>query len=379
MVTALARVDSRTKRLTGRLRPGEIAVIDHAELDRVAAEALVNKQVQAVLNAAAASSERFANLGPQLLIEHGVVLIDQLGPDIMTITEGDHIRLDLSSGQVFDCNDQLIAAGTVQNAASVAAAMERARAVLPTALTAFAENTLSFIRQEGEWFFDLPDISNIKTPMADTPVLIVVRGYDYQADLAVLRPFVRECHPIIVGVDGGADAVLEAGLKPHLIVGDMDSISDTALTCGAELVVHAYRDGQAPGAQRLKALGLPHTCLAIAGTSEDAAMMIADEKQASLIVAVGSHRTLVEFLDKGRAGMASTFLTRLRVGGKLVDAQGVSRLYRSRISNWQLAGLGLGGAVALLAALSVTPGGRAALSLLIARFDDVVAFVGGLF
>ena len=163
--------------------------------------------------------------------------------------------------------------------------------------------------------------------------LIVVRGYHYREDLATLRPYIREYRPVLIGVDGGADALLEAGYRPDLIVGDMDSVSDDALTLRrrdrrARL---PRRPGARPGAGRSE-LGSEAVVFPATGTSEDVAMLLADDKGAALIVAVGTHATLVEFLDKGRAGMASTFLTRLRVGSKLVDAKGVSRLYRSRIS-----------------------------------------------
>ena len=194
-------------------------------------------------------------------------------------------------------------------------------------------------------------------------MLVVVRGYHYKEDLQTLRHYVREYKPVIIGVDGGADAVLEAGLKPHLIVGDMDSVSDKALTCGAEVVVHAYRDGRAPGLERVQALGIEPVVFPATGTSEDVAMLLADDKGAELIVAVGTHATLVEFLDKGRSGMASTFLTRLRVGGKLIDAKGVSRLYRSRISSWQVLLLLICGLFALFVAMSVTPAGQAMLAV----------------
>ncbi len=162
-----------------------------------------------------------------------------------------------------------------------------------------------------------------------------MRGYHYKEDLQTLRHYIREYRPVLIGVDGGADALIEAGHQPDLIVGDMDSVSDDALRCGAEIVVHAYRDGRAPGLERVRALGVEPVVFPATGTSEDVAMLLADDKGASLIVAVGTHVTLVEFLDKGRSGMASTFLTRLRVGGKLVDAKGVSRLYRARISSLQ--------------------------------------------
>jgi uncharacterized membrane-anchored protein len=257
--------------------------------------------------------------------------------------------------------------------------MERSRAGLAQEMTAFAENTTAFMCAEAETFLDTQDVSAIRTEMSGRHVLIVVRGYNHKQDLSVLRPYIGEYHPVAIGVDGGADALLEAGVRPDVIVGDMDSVSDRALGCGAELVVHAYRDGTAPGAARLDALGLPYTLFPAPGTSEDVAMIIADDKDAELIVAVGTHLTMVEFLDKGRGGMASTFLTRLRVGSKLVDAKGVSRLYRQRISNIQITLLACVGILAFLAALDATTGGRAFLALMGARWDDLAAWFGGLF
>ncbi|MDR1427557.1 MAG: thiamine pyrophosphokinase [Bifidobacteriaceae bacterium] len=377
-LTGTARVDARTKKLTARLRAGDVAVIDHEDLDRLAAEALVAAGPAAVLNAARSTTERFPNLGPELLVQAGIPLVDGLGAAVMALREGAIVNVDLDTGRV-TCAGVPVSAGTVQTQQSVAAAMDRSRAGLVAEMAAFAENTTEFIRAEADAFLDTQDVSQIRTEMRARHALIVVRGYNYKEDLAVLKPYIGEYRPVAIGVDGGADALWEAGVRPDLIVGDMDSVSDRALRCGAELVVHAYPDGLAPGAARLDALGLAYTVFPAPGTSEDVAMIIADDKEAALIVAVGSHMTMVEFLDKGRAGMASTFLTRLRVGSKLVDAKGVSRLYRSRISNLQLALLASVGVLALLAALDATTGGRALLALIGARWDDLAAWFGGLF
>jgi uncharacterized membrane-anchored protein len=209
--------------------------------------------------------------------------------------------------------------------------------------------------------------------------LVVVRGYDYREDLAVLRPYIREYRPILIGVDGGADALIEAGYRPDVIVGDMDSVSDHALRCGAEVVVHAYADGRAPGLQRVQDLGVAAVVFPAAGTSEDVALLLADEKGAELIVAVGTHATLVEFLDKGRQGMASTFLTRLRVGGKLVDAKGVSRLYRRRISTWSLVLLVASTLATMAAAVYVSSVGRAYSALVDDQWHSFLFWLSNLF
>ncbi|MFN8076387.1 MAG: putative cytokinetic ring protein SteA [Kineosporiaceae bacterium] len=374
-VTGPARVDRRTKNLTKRLRPGDIAVIDHLDIDRVSAEALVACRPAAVLNAAASISGRYPTLGPEILVRAGIPLVDRLGDELMAVAE--HAPLRVHEGQVWQ-RDTLLATGSVMDDEAVAEAMNEARAGLSEQLEAFAANTMEYLRRERELLLDGVGVPDIATRLEGRQALIVVRGYHYKDDLATLRPYIREYRPVLIGVDGGADAILEAGWTPHLIVGDMDSVSDRALTCGAEIVVHAYRDGRAPGLARVEAVGVTPVVFPATGTSEDVAMLLADEKGASLIVAVGTHATLVEFLDKGRPGMASTFLTRLRVGGKLVDAKGVSRLYRQRISTWQLAILALSGLVALGVAMAVTPGGQTIYSLIGARMDDVVSWVRGL-
>ena len=372
----LVRVDPRTKDLTKRLRPGEIAVIDHLDIDRVSAEALAACRPTAVLNAARSTSGRYPNLGPDILLAAGIQLVDDLGPDVLALTEGHRVRV--LDGSVYD-GERLVAEGTVQDEASVAAAMEAARAGLAVQLESFAANTMDYLRRERELLLDGVGVPDVSTVIDGRQVLIVVRGYHYKEDLQALRHYVKEYRPVIIGVDGGADAILENGWTPDMIVGDMDSVSDRALTCGAEIVVHAYRDGRAPGVERVEKLGVKHVVFPATGTSEDVAMLLADDKGAELIVAVGTHATLIEFLDKGRSGMASTFLTRLRVGSKLIDAKGVSRLYRQRISNWQLAWLVAAGLLALGVALASTAAGQTLFGLFAASFDDVWSSLRSLF
>ena len=367
---ARVRVDTRTKNLTKRLQPGEIAVIDHGDLDRVAAEALVECQVRAVLNASPSVSGRYPNLGPDVLLDNGIVLIDGLGPDIMTLREGSQIRIE-EDGQVFSKSGKLIAQGTLQTKESVAQLMEQARRGLSHQLEAFAANTMDYMKQERDLLLNDVGMPELHTNFSGKHVLVVVRGYSYKEDLKALRSYIREYRPIIIGVDGGADAVMEIGFKPDLVVGDMDSVSDKALKSGAEIIVHDYRDGRAPGLSRVEELGVEHTVFAATGTSEDIAMLIADSGGAQLIVAVGTHVTLLEFLDKGREGMSSTFLTRLKVGSKLIDAKGVSQIYHTRVSNWQIILLALAGLLAIFAALYATPAGQTLLGLLAAGIDDM--------
>ncbi|NUR29725.1 MAG: hypothetical protein HOV83_28400 [Catenulispora sp.] len=369
-ITGTARLDRRTKRLVGRLRAGDIAVIDHVDIDRVAADSLVAVGVAAVLNAKPSISGRYPNLGPQVLVEAGILLLDDLGEGIFQhVREGDDVRVE---GNTVFLGDEPVAHGVRQDAETVAKSMVDAREGLSVQLEAFAANTMEYLKQERELLLDGVGVPDVVTQIAGRHCLIVVRGYDYRADLDVLRPYIREFKPVLIGVDGGADALVEAGYTPDMIIGDMDSVSDDVLRCGAEIVVHAYPDGRAPGLARMNQLGVPAITFPAAATSEDIAMLLADEKGASLIVAVGTHATLVEFLDKGRGGMASTFLTRLRIGGKLVDAKGVSRLYRQSISGSSLLLLVLSAIAAMAAAVAVSTIGKAYLAVVAEWWDNLM-------
>jgi len=332
----VARVDARTKNLVARARPGDVAVIDHEDLDRVAAEGLVAAGVSAVVNGAPSITGRYPNLGPLVLLSAGIPLIDAVGPLLLRkVREGDVLTLD--GDRVF-VGDRLAGVGIRQSQDSVARAMDAASAGIGERFDGFARNTLEYLEQERDLLFGGAGLPDLDHDLAGRPALVVVRGDGYREDLRALRAYIRDVRPVLIGVDGGADALWDEGYAPDLIVGDMDSVSDRALRHArerrwrgrpTELVVHAYPDGRAPGTERLDRLSLPYRLARARGTSEDLAFLLAHEKRADLIVAVGSHGNLREFLDKGRAGMASTFLVRLRVGEILLDAKGVSRLYQA--------------------------------------------------
>ena len=376
-IIGTARLDRRTKNLVKRLSPGDIAIIDHRDLDRLSADALIERQVAAVVNVSASISGRYPNHGPQVLVEAGIPLLDEAGPDVFTrVTEGTVVWLD---GEDLYVGEEVIAKGRLQTVESVQAAMEEARAGAAAQLQAFVANTLEYMTKEGGLLVDGIVTPQLRTRIEGRHVLVVVRGHHHREDLATLRSYIREFKPLMVAVDGGADTLLEAGYQPSLIVGDMDSVSDRGLQCGAELVVHAYPDGKAPGLARVENLGLSAVVCPAPGTSEDVALLLVDQKGASLIVAVGTHNTLDEFLDRGRAGFSSTFLTRLRVGGKLVDAKGVSRLYRPRVSGWALAALVLAASITMLIVLAISPAGQVLRRDLLTQWDVVRYWISGLF
>jgi uncharacterized membrane-anchored protein len=267
--------------------------------------------------------------------------------------------------------------------------MEAARAGLSTQLESFTHSTTEYLRREQELLLHGQGIPEVRVRIQGRPVVVVVKAFDHVQDLERIRRFVKEQHPVLVAVDDGADALLAVTLRPDVLVigeaglarvpGSGDRVvSDAALRAAREVVVHADATDRATGADRLERLGVRPLRVATSGTSEDLALLLADVKGASLIVAVGTHTTLDEFLDRQRAGLASTFLTRLRVGSRLVDAKAVPALYSGRVRAWQLALLLLAGLLALLAALSVTPVGETLLRDLATGVESVYDDIRGL-
>jgi uncharacterized membrane-anchored protein len=329
------RADRRTKNLLTRLKPGDIAVIDHADIDPTAARGLADANVAAVVNASKCITGRYPNGGPAVLIEAGIPIVDEVGEDLFAQALAHEGATSSLAGDTLTLPDGVVAKGQRLTAELVAEQLEAARGNLSVELEQFARNTLEYLSQEKSVLLHPVVLPAIKTPIRNRHVMIVVRGEGYKEDLRAIADYLHDVRPVLIGVDGGADALLEAGYKPAIIIGDMDSVSDAALRSGAELIVHGYANGSkaAPGLARLTDMGLEGAVFHAPGTSEDIAILLADELGASLIVAVGTHFSLVEFLDKGRGGMASTFLTRLRTGSKLVDAKGIGRLWEARSRN----------------------------------------------
>lgn len=368
--TGPARLGRRTKNLVKRLRPDDIAIIDHADLDRVSAEELVESGVRFVVNVSPSVSGRFPNPGPLELVRAGVCLIDAVGACLFDdVTDGELLTVRRAS--LFRRADLLVE-GVELHEQDLERALRVQRERVDEALQAFADNTLTHLRRESELLAGGVDFPPLDTRFRDRHALVVARGPGYKRDLRMVRPYVRDFRPVLVAVDGGADALLEVGLRPDVIVGDMDSATNAALRSGAELLVHAYPDGRAPGAARLAGLGLPFKTVAAPGVSEDVALQLAHERGAELIVAVGTHFNLVEFLERNRDGMASTFVTRLKVGEVLVDAKGVSRLVSPRVGVWPLAAFGAAGVAAIVVAVLSSPALRNVIQVLTRNLGDVL-------
>ena len=369
--TGTARLDRRTKRLVRRLGPDDIAIIDHRDLDRVSAEELLATNVRVVVNVSPSMSGRFPNAGPLELVRGGVRLIDVNGDSDLFEEVRDGEPLVVRGSSLFRHGSRL-AGGHTLTEVELETQLSEQRGRVTEALESFAENTLRYLREEAKLLSEGVRLPQVQTRFRDKHALVVARGPGLKRDLRIVKPYIRDFRPVLVGVDGGADALLQAGYKPHVIVGDMDSVSDQALQSGAELIVHAYPDGRAPGRERIDRLGLPSAVLPSPGISEDIAILLAHEKGAELIVAVGTHFNLLEFLERNREGMSSTFFTRLKVGDKLVDARGVSTLFRGR------AGLGpmflfvFGGLAALAAAVAVSSDLQGFIELLAQRVQDIL-------
>jgi uncharacterized membrane-anchored protein len=361
------RVDRRTASLLRRLRPGDIAVIDHVDLDRATAESLLERDVRAVVNASTFISGRYANLGPQVLVDAGVLLIEGVGPEVFSVLkDGDVGRVH--EGVLF-VGDRPAAEGRAVTRQDVVDQMRVARGGLSTQLQSLTHNTTEFLRREQGLLLHGQGVPRLAAKIHGRPVVVVVQGFDYRDDLKRLKRFIREQHPILIGVDSGADALLAAGHKPHLIVAGQNAfanagsaqqrpVSDAAFKAAGEVVIHTDESGRVVGADRVEKLGVRAKTMSAAGTSEDVALLLADVRGASLVITVGTHATLDEFLDRQREGLASTFLTRLRVGPKLVDAKGVPHLYAGRVRLWQLFFILLAGLVAVAAAIGTTPVGQ---------------------
>ncbi|MBA1337064.1 MAG: Thiamine pyrophosphokinase domain-containing protein [Firmicutes bacterium] len=366
------RVDKKTKNLVKRLCPGEIALICHRDLDELGALSLINARVKAVVNADISISGKYPNLGPELLCKEGIPLIDGVGLHIMNqVKEGD--ILEICGGDILK-HGEIIGSGTVLDAESVREMMNRARDNIEKELDSFIDNTLEYAKREKRFILGQIEMPHINTRVKGRHALVVVRGRDYKVDLGAIRSYIEEVKPVLIGVDGGADALMEFGLVPDIIIGDMDSVSDRALKSCSDIIVHAYADGRAPGLDRVEALGLNASILSIPGTSEDIAMLLSFEKGAELIVAVGTHSNMIDFLEKGRRGMASTFLTRLKVGSILVDAKGVNKLYRETIKAKHLAGLVVAAMIPVLIVGFMSPPLQQLVKLLAIRMKLIMGF-----
>lgn len=336
-IKAPVKLDKKTKNLINRLEPGDIAIIDHDDIDEVAANSLVNKKISAVINCGKSISGRYPNLGPNIISKANIPIFDINKSNLFNqLSEGMVIEI---IGEKIFVESKLIGEAELITKDKIDKLSKLAEENIDIELEKFIKNTLDYAYKEKGFILGNLKIPNIRTEIKGKHVLVVVRGQNYREDLNAILSYINEVEPILIGVDGGGDALLEFGFTPHIIVGDMDSVSDKCLKQCKEIIVHAYPDGKAPGMIRVRGLGLDGISFPAPGTSEDIAMLLAYDKGADLIVAVGTHSNMIDFLEKGRKGMASTFLVRMKIGSKLIDARGVNKLYKSNIKFKHILGL----------------------------------------
>ncbi|TXG92735.1 thiamine pyrophosphokinase [Rhodococcus rhodnii] len=376
-LSGIARVDRNTAKLLKRVGPGDIVVLDEIDLDRITADTLVAAGVHAVVDASPSISGRYPNLGPEVLVANGIVLVDDVGPEALTkVKDGSKIRLH--DGVVYS-KDKELARGTEQTEAEISDRMIEAKTGLVDHLEAFSGNTIEFIRTESALLIDGIGVPDVELDMRGRHVVVVDDGPDHEIDLKNLKPFVKEYSPILVGVDGGADALVKAGYRPDLIVADPDKVRTTTLKSGAEVVLPADPDGHAPGLERIQDLGIGAMTFPASGKPSELALLLVEHHGASLIVTVGNVFSLDEFFDRAhREDNPSAFLTRLKTGPKLVDAKAVATLYRSRVSGAAIALLVLAVLVAVVVALMASNAGVEVIDWLTAAWNSAVEWAQGL-
>ncbi|WP_104106309.1 putative cytokinetic ring protein SteA [Nocardioides sp. 616] len=379
-VIGTVRVDRRTRALLSRLREGDLALIDHVDLDRGTAQTLVDSGVTAVLNATAMISGRYPNLGPQVLADAGVQMIDQLGPEAFSlIRDGAAVRV--LDGQVHLADD-VVVTGREVGAEQIAEQLEDARAGLGHQLASFTHNSSEFLRREQDLLLHGEGVPRPATVLADRPVVVVVPGYEHAAELKSVRAFIAEQRPVLIGVDRGADALAEAGFTADVVVLSASSSEDeipspAVLRAAKDVIVRVDRGAPRVVTERFERLGIQPLRLETSATTEDAALIVADAGHASVIIGVGMHATLAEFLDRQRAGLASTYLTRLKVGPRLVDATAVPTLYSGRVRPRHLAVVLVAGLLALVAAIGTTPVGQEWGDSLLHGSGDLIDYLQG--
>lgn len=377
-VSGIARVSRRTRDLLRRVSPGDIAVLDELDLDRATADTLVKAEVVGVVNAAPSISGRFPNLGPEILVGAGIPLIDDAGPEVLrSIKDGSKARLHENTVYV---GDREVASGVTQTPESVADAMVEAKAGMSAQLEAFSANTIEFLRRERTLILDGVGVPELRVSLRDRHMLVVAHGGEHSQDLRGLKKYIAEHRPVLVGVDAGADTLRTQGYRPDIIVGDPHGIDADTLKCGAEVVVPAQPDGHAPGIERIQDLGIGAVTFPASCNAEDLALLLGERYEADLVVTVGFQATLREFLDHGRSGSnPSTFLTRLKLGTKLVDGKAVAALHRNRISLGPIVFLVLAALVVVVAAFLVSEVGDVYVDMIVDTWHSFVTWVKGLF
>lgn len=375
-VIGVARAERDNAQLSKKLKKGDIAVIDHIDLDRVHAEALVERGVRAVINVSSSTSGRYPNLGPQILSHAGILLIDAVSPEIWSgFKSGDKIRID--AGVIYR-GEQQIASGIELDDAKIAALLSSAQSGLSTQLESLAANSAEHLRREHKMLLEGSGVPRLRTTLRNRPAVVVSKAYEYEADLAEIKGYLKNHDAVLIGAGSGADALLDAGYTPDLVVGALSNLSDRALKECKEVVITST-SGQLTAIERLEKTGADAQTFVAAGSDEDLALVLADTNEASVIILAGGHTSLVDFLDRGPTDMSSTFLTRLRVGTRLVDAKAVAHFSQQRSRTWPILLLLAFALIAVGVAVAVTPVGDSWVTWTGHHLQDFFDWTRGLF
>lgn len=366
------KIDIKTKNLINRLEQKDIALISHKDLDEIAAISLADKKVSCVINTEKFISGKYPNKGPSILIKNNIALFEVTGDyNFSTIKDGD--ILEIIDNNII-LGERTLGNCTLVDNKMIIKLIKLGNENLESELDIFIENTLEYAKKEKSIVTGKINLPKLDIDLANKQVLVVVRGKDYKADLLTIKSYIKEVKPILIGVDGGGDALMEFGYIPDLIIGDMDSVSDKCLLIAKEVIVHGYASGKAPGMKRVIELGIEPKLFISPGTSEDIALLLAYEKNADLIVALGTHTNMIDFLEKGRPGMGSTFLTRLKVGERLIDAKGVNKLYSSTLKTKHLILVVAAAFIPILIILFINPLTRSILNLMKIRMKILLGY-----
>lgn len=337
-ITGTVYYDKKTKKLCQYIPQGCCALLQHEDIDERAAVALIEQKVQAVLNYSASMSGKYPSSGTMILLQAHIPVYDIVQSERVSehVEQGDHItivngKLWINKGTTSCFLTKLLVYTKHMVQQKTVLAEQR----LNDRLKDFTENTLTFAQKEMPNMLEPILLPPLRTSFRNRSAVVVTRGKGYREDLKTLLPFIRQTNPVLIGVDGGADAILEMGYQPHIVIGDMDSVTEGALRFSNERIVHAYTDGTAPGIKIIQDYGLDVHVFPCFGTSEDAAQLLACEAGATQIITVGSHTCMLDFLEKGRNGMGSSLLVRLKIGDKLVDAKGIRHLNPWQSSTWR--------------------------------------------
>jgi uncharacterized membrane-anchored protein len=365
-VTGTARTDRRTTALLPRLRSGDVAVLDHVDLDGPTAEALVEAGVVAVVNRSPMISGRFPNRGPQLLVDAGIPMVDLAhgldGRDLLAaVADGRPVQV---RGGSLLLGDQVVAEGRALSAEDVADQLGAAESGLSSQLHTLTHNTAEFLRREEALVLHGEGVPQTRTRLRGRPVVVVAQGPDDVAELRRIRRYLREVEPVVIASGDGLTVARGAGLRPDVVV--LDARAEElppakALRECRDVVITQATSGMRAGmgADRFERLGVRVLTMQTSATPADAALLLADAAGATPIIGVGLRGTIDEFLDGNREGLGSGFVARLKVGPRLVDADAVPMLYSGQLRARHAYLVLLIGLIAVAAALATTDVGHA--------------------